>query len=143
MTQQPVRPPHSLSRLQVGESRHQDINLSLCSICSCSDEFTKGYADQLQLTIQPQAGVGSNLVIPAASSVQLATNRANNFTQATLISSVDVFISRLDLKAASCPFSTNYRKTFNNGVGLVMSQDTGLGKGPCISLATLQQIKKI
>lgn len=61
MREQPVAPPHSLSRLQVSEPRHEDINLTLRPGYGRLDEVCKGGSYALQRTVKPQPCVGGYL----------------------------------------------------------------------------------
>ena len=79
----------------------------------------------------------TDLVVPAAPCVQLASHRANNLRQAPLISSVDVFVTLLDLKSPVLPFPAYFAEAICNGASFLLCHYSCLAEGFDISLASL------
>ncbi len=61
MAHHPGAPADSHGRLQVGEAGHQDVHFGGGALARDLDELAEGGADQVQLAVEPEAGVGGNL----------------------------------------------------------------------------------
>ena len=79
-----------------------------------------------------------HLVIAAAACVKLASHRAHDLCEASLIGGVDVFIPCLDLEAVRLPLTLHLFKAARYLVSLVLGYDASLGQGLGICLAALQ-----
>mmetsp|Transcript_16904 Transcript_16904/g.47182 ORF Transcript_16904/g.47182 Transcript_16904/m.47182 type:complete len:309 (+) Transcript_16904:919-1845(+) len=129
VAEEPVAPADGHGRLEVGEAGHEHVRLALGAVGRHADELVEAGADDLELIVKPQPGVGGHLVVPGAAGVQLPAHRANQLHQPALICCVDVLIAGLDLKRACSPLLGHRGEPFNNGCGLVVIQEAGPVEG--------------
>ena len=104
-----VRKAHRLGHLQVGEARHDDLDVLLGHIDQRLLQVDQQVDDQVHLAAQPKAHVGGYLVVAAAAGVQALARIAHKLGQARFDVQVHVFEVELPLKSARFDFLGDLR----------------------------------
>ena len=82
----------------MGVPRHEVLDLLRRTFDHDAQERLDRVDDVARLAHEPQSHVGRNLVVPRASRVQLAADRADELCEPPLVRGVDVLIASLDLE---------------------------------------------
>ena len=125
----------------MGEPRHQDVHLRLRAVRGRGDELLQRRPHQAQLAVEPEAGVGGDLVVAAAPRVQLAARGADDLAQAALVGGVDVLVPGLDHKRARAPLRGHGGQPFHDRRSLLRRQHPRLAEGLGVRLAALRHIR--
>lgn len=103
---------------------YQDVDLSFCALNRRLDQQLQVSLQRAQLLPQPKTHVRRNLLIPAASRMQLSANiLADNLAQASLIRSVNVLIVVLNHEAVRRPLFLDLCQALLDRSELVLGQD--------------------
>ena len=126
--------------------RHEVVPLPVSALDHDPDERYQGCFYLANLFDQPEAHIGRDLIVPRPAGVQFPSQRPYQLAQAALVSCVNVFIIRLNLKLlvdqqsegrgeedrennlACLPFSPNSDETLDYPLLLVFGQDTNEGQ---------------
>lgn len=126
----PVGPADGLGLLKVGIARHDVINFLLGTSNRDLDQITEEAVQTAQLVAQPQAHVGSDLLVARAAGVQFAADLlANDLAQTALVGGVDVLVVGLGLEGVGAPFLGDLLEAALDLGELLRRQDAGLGVG--------------
>jgi hypothetical protein len=94
--------------LQVGVSWHDVVRLLVRALDDHTDKIFQPGLDIADIVKEPDTHVGSHLIIPRPTSMELATEWADQLTEPTLIGGVDVLIIGLNFKLRSKSLSECY-----------------------------------
>ena len=137
--EEPVRPAHGLGGLQVRKPRHQHPHLRLRPRDRGLDQVGQvGARHVCQVRVQPEAGVGGDLVVARAACVQFAADRAHQLRQPPLVGGVDVFVPGLDDKGVRLPLGGDGVEAGDDGGGLVGRQHARGRERARVRLAAFQ-----
>jgi hypothetical protein len=123
--QQPVREQNRLRALQVRVTGHQHVEVLLSLFDECRLEIGELRLETRDRIEDEEARVGSHLIVAAAPGVQLARDRADEFTQAAFDGGVDVFVTRLRGECAECEFLFDLCQTFQQRVAFGLADEIG------------------
>lgn len=117
-----------LSALEVSKPRGKVVDPLLGSDGEDANDLLQPLDVLVDLLHEPESHVGRDLVVPAPSRVQLASNvTADDLRQATLVRSVDVLVVGLDLERPALPFGLDSVEAGADSVELGGSEDRRRG----------------
>ena len=109
--------------LQVGKSRHISLNIFFHNAKQCLKKFFQQFVDLPDLISCIKLHIQCNLVIAAASGVQLFAGIADAVDQICLHKAVDIFVFVCDLKCSVLNITQNAIQAFQDLITLSLSQN--------------------
>mmetsp|Transcript_6391 Transcript_6391/g.9700 ORF Transcript_6391/g.9700 Transcript_6391/m.9700 type:complete len:400 (+) Transcript_6391:361-1560(+) len=128
----PVAEQDGLCRLQVCKAGHEQGHMVLGQARAHIHQLAQQPLQTLRLPPQPQPHVCGHLVISASPGVELAPHLPNNLSEPSLICSVNVFITILNLESTSFPFFGNLIKPISDFFCFFLCNNTCFTYPQCI-----------
>ncbi len=119
---------HRLGGLQVGEAGHDGVGFGLGETQQTLLQTGDFAEDHVDFVAQPQADVGGDLVVAAASGVQLLADDADAVGQTRLDVHVHVFQVHAPVEGAGLDLALDVLQVVDDLVALGIGQHAGLGE---------------
>ncbi len=126
--QQVMAEGHRLGGLQVGEAGHDGVGFGLGETQQTLLQTSDFAEDHVDFVAQPEADVGGDLVVAAASGVQLLADDADAVGQARLDVHVHVFQVHAPVEGAGLDLALDVLQVGDDLVALGIGQHAGLGE---------------
>mmetsp|Transcript_3594 Transcript_3594/g.10220 ORF Transcript_3594/g.10220 Transcript_3594/m.10220 type:complete len:259 (-) Transcript_3594:46-822(-) len=130
---EPMREADWLSRLQVGVTCHEDVDVLLGKFGTGLEEGGHILEDVALGLDGPKASVGGHLIIATTASVELTADGTDNLGKSALVGGMDVLIAGLFHKLAGGPLGLDLLEARNQLRAFLVGDDTtfvdGLGIG--------------
>ena len=128
--QPPVRNKERLGLLIMRVARKQDIEVSLCPFHQCGLQLVQGGVQLFPGADCPEAEIGGNLVIAAASGMQFPCQGAHQFGQAAFHGGMNILVAFSEGELVVFKFALNYFQVGADKNGFFRAEYAGFSKAP-------------